>query len=168
MNGWTKERQLKYPETWAKIVKDSKARCKGKSFSPSTQFKKGIKHTDEWKKNISDRAKKSGQQPPILLGENHPRWKGGYANTLMNQKKRRALKMGAKGSHTFGEWELLKKQYNYTCPICNRKEPNIKLTEDHIIPLSKGGSNWIENIQPLCRSCNSRKGNRIKKVGVGI
>ena len=65
------------------------------------------------------------------------------------------------GSHTFGEWELLKKQYNYTCPCCGLSEPfNQKskhLTEDHIIPLSKGGSDLIENIQPLCLSCNIKK-----------
>jgi len=61
------------------------------------------------------------------------------------------------GKFTFQEWEQMKKDYNFTCPICKRKEPEIKLVRDHIFPIVKGGRHCKENIQPLCISCNCRK-----------
>lgn len=114
----------------------------------------GLKRTEEQKKKNGDahRGEKAGNwKGGITLGENRKK----YYN--FKSLERHTRKMKAEGSHTFGEWELLKKQYNYTCPCCKRKEPEIKLTQDHIIPLSKGGSDNIENIQPLCFSCNSKK-----------
>ena len=97
-----------------------------------------------------------------------PAWKGGITQYESNKKYRKnhpdriahlkarryARKKGAKGSHTLKEWEELKKNYNYRCVYCGKKK---KLTKDHIIPLSKGGSDYIRNIQPLCKSCNSKK-----------
>ena len=91
---------------------------------------------------------------------NKNRWKGGYENHLMHARNRRVMKLNAEGNHALEEWSELKKQFDYACIACMRIEPDITLSEDHIIPLTKGGSNNIENIQPLCRSCNSRKGNR--------
>ena len=76
----------------------------------------------------------------------------------MGAMRYRARKMGAEGTHTLEEWEALKKEYIFRCAACGEQEPVIKLTEDHIKPLSIGGSNCIDNIQPLCRTCNCKKG----------
>lgn len=95
------------------------------------------------------------------IGDSHPNWKGGYENKLMHNRNRRILKLKAKGSHTLQDWLNLKKKFNFMCLCCKKFEPEIKLTEDHIIPLSKNGTNDILNIQPLCRSCNSIKKDRI-------
>lgn len=73
---------------------------------------------------------------------------------------RRALKKGNDGTITAQEWQGLKEKFVHTCLKCGRREPEIQLTLDHVIPLSKGGTNSIDNVQPLCRSCNCSKGTK--------
>jgi 5-methylcytosine-specific restriction endonuclease McrA len=72
--------------------------------------------------------------------------------------RRRALEVNAHGSHTAEEWCAILKKYKNRCADCGFKGP---LTEDHIIPLSKGGSDFAYNLKPLCQSCNSRKHNKL-------
>ena len=45
-------------------------------------------------------------------------------------------------------------------PWCSICYVTTNLTVDHIIPRSRGGTNDPDNLQVLCRSCNSRKGRR--------
>jgi 5-methylcytosine-specific restriction endonuclease McrA len=96
-------------------------------------------------------------------GENNPLWKGGYENKLWHNRQRRILKLQNSGSHTQEEWENLKNLSNLTCVCCKKREPEITLTVDHIVPVSRGGSDNIENLQPLCKSCNSKKHDKIIK-----
>lgn len=79
--------------------------------------------------------------------------------TISHLKARRyAREKNADGSHTLQEWQSLKDKYNHRCAMCGREA---KLTKDHVIPLSKGGTDYISNIMPLCRNCNSKKHNKI-------
>jgi hypothetical protein len=74
------------------------------------------------------------------------------------ENKRRSLKKSAKGSFTNQEWIDLCNKYDNKCLCCGEKK---KLTRDHVVPLSLGGDNDINNIQPLCLSCNCSKHDRI-------
>lgn len=77
------------------------------------------------------------------------------------EKRRKARKKNGNGNHTIKEWANLKLSYGNLCVFCQKSEPEIKLTEDHIIPLSKGGTDYIGNIQPLCFSCNASKQDKV-------
>jgi hypothetical protein len=74
-----------------------------------------------------------------------------------NKRVRRFRIRNNGGVHSIEEWEAMKMQYNLTCPSCKKKEPEIKLTRDHIIAVSAGGTDDIKNIQPLCVKCNASK-----------
>lgn len=87
-------------------------------------------------------------------------WRGGIATPerkRWHNANRRAARLGSGGSHTEDEWENLKEEYGYACLRCGKAEPEIMLTRDHIVPISRGGRDDIQNIQPLCRSCNGSK-----------
>lgn len=71
-------------------------------------------------------------------------------------KARRARKYGAKLSDfSMAQWREIKSMYNYLCVYCGKKPK--KLTMDHIIPISRGGSHTASNIVPACMSCNASK-----------
>src|SRR5690242_11498587 len=81
----------------------------------------------------------------------------------------RARKLGNQGRFTAREWKALCEHYGNRCLCCGRTPPEITLSVDHVVPLSRGGANTIDNLQPLCRSCNSHKRKKIidyrQKVG---
>lgn len=83
-----------------------------------------------------------------------------YRKTENGREVRRitkARRRGAVGSFSPVEWNALLAEHGYKCAHCESSE-NIEI--DHIVPIALGGTNTIDNVQPLCRSCNSSKGSR--------
>lgn len=76
------------------------------------------------------------------------------ANTAKRAERLEAARQ--KGTHTALEWEVLKKVLGPACVRCG--EDGWKLEKDHIIPIYQGGSDSIDNIQPICAPCNVGKG----------
>jgi 5-methylcytosine-specific restriction endonuclease McrA len=73
-------------------------------------------------------------------------------------RRRRARKKAAPVcDFTAAQWRALCKAVGYRCAYCGKRFPFKQLTQDHITPLSKGGSHTLSNIIPACASCNSSK-----------
>lgn len=71
---------------------------------------------------------------------------------------RRARKLGIEGSFTAEEWRAIKGRQNGRCALC---QAECDLTVDHIVPLARGGTNFADNIQGLCGTCNRSKGDKL-------
>ena len=69
--------------------------------------------------------------------------------------RHRAKKLGNGGSHTAAEWRELCEQWGNRCLCCGATKD---LTCDHVVPVKYGGRDSKDNLQLLCKSCNSRKG----------
>ena len=118
-------------------------------------------HRDEWlarqrRYRAAWRAR-NRERYNALSRAYHRRRRAEWPERYAAAKQRRRARLSDAGHFTAIEWSLLKASYAYTCLACGRGEPEIRLTVDHVVPLVQGGSNTIGNIQPLCRSCNSRK-----------
>ena len=68
--------------------------------------------------------------------------------------KRRAIKTQAGGYFTPEEWFTLCFAVGFKCLRCGKTRP---LEADHVVPVIKGGTSWLHNIQPLCEECNLKK-----------
>jgi len=72
----------------------------------------------------------------------------------INKDTRRLNEIRGGEWHSEEEWQALLAACSGKCLRCGSTE---RITRDHVIPVSRGGANSIDNIQPLCWPCNSWK-----------
>jgi len=81
----------------------------------------------------------------------------------MHDRNKRAKRRGAEGKHSAEDIARIWNEQEGLCAICGMPLDGTEHV-DHIIPLSRGGSNWPDNIQLLCPPCNMTKGAKVDGV----
>jgi hypothetical protein len=137
-----------HPTHWDRLSHDCKA-CKSERGKRNYQQNKQARLAANRKWYQENRAKRGAK---IVEWRRRNR---DAAHAIWHRY--RARKLDAGGSFTAKEWRALVAFYapDGRCLGCGAVAP---LTKDHVIPLYQGGNNDIGNIQPICRPCNSAKG----------
>jgi len=114
-----------------------------------------VAHPEVWRKGAATQRARY----PEKVAERRLKW--GRDNpdkvaTLL--ARRRFRKANAEGRHTADEWASLILSHGGACYDCGMVA---KMTRGHLVPFARGGSDWITNVVPQCRACNSRQGTKI-------
>lgn len=133
-----KEKYKENPEIVKKRARDWNVNNKEKKVEKSHKWY--LDNTERTKKNV------------VIWQKNNPEKLKAHRRNRRAREKGSGLKISSK------QWEILLEQYECRCLRCGKV--GIKLTMDHVLPLSLGGEHRIENIQPLCKPCNSAKGTK--------
>ena len=142
-------------------------------------YKAGRKEEDKlymqrWRKENQEQVKeydeKYRREHAQHMSERHKAYCGVYYKTerglvqmRVSSQNRRARKRNAVGTHTTDElYAQLQRQKN-TCYYCKRTLEASRRSwhAEHVEPLSRGGSNSIDNIVIACRECNLSKGHKL-------
>lgn len=97
-----------------------------------------------------------------ILNARHKNWRDHNQDTLRwyDANRRSSIRSTPKSLRiTSEEWDDIKKRFDYRCAYCLTRPD--KLTQDHVVPLCRGGSHTKDNIVPACKGCNCKKGSVI-------
>jgi len=142
------EKNMEYCRKYAEANQDKiREKARARKSSPEERKKASIQAAIRYRENREVLKEKSRVAQKLMSSEQR----------FVRNHRYRANKMGSIGSVTENEVRLLVNYYERTCAYClNREATQI----DHIVPLSRGGANGIENLVPSCGLCNTRKNSR--------
>jgi len=96
--------------------------------------------------------------PLLILGQTSEQQSRRRRLRQVVDARREAQKRNAPlNDFTAAQWLEVQEAQEHRCYYCGKRSKG-HLTQDHLTPLSQGGSHTLHNVIACCRSCNSRKG----------
>lgn len=84
---------------------------------------------------------------------------------MVKHRRKSYLRAPVKFSSNRWNRKHLVDKYGNTCHICVKPiESMADVTVDHVVPLSKGGADTLDNMRPAHAACNHEKGDKYETV----
>lgn len=128
-------------------------------------YEKELRAKGEWR-SAPFRSTPEFMEKERLRGRKRRQDVSGNPHRAFLTRRYLARKFNAQGYCTKEQLRWRWEYYGNRCWICNSEATET----DHVIPLSKGGTNWPANLRPICKPCNVRKSNTwpYKPLPIGV
>lgn len=112
----------------------------------------------EYRQRPENKLRATEQRREARIHWTEEQWAEFRRKRTAGKLKHREQRYSSPVRHSEAQWLALLAACGYKCVKCGCGDSIIG--RDHVIPLSLGGSDAIDNIQPLCLECNSAKNNQ--------
>lgn len=136
-----------------KIAKYCSRKCKDALHYSKHAEERRLSQARYRKAHRSERKEYDARRPS-RAAEHRARYQSNPTEYMRHRDSRR----GAIGQYSESEWRRLLARHGNSCAYCGSGQ---EIERDHVIPLSRGGTNYIGNILPACRKCNRSKFNHL-------
>ena len=153
------------PEAWRQRSKDWREKNLNRVIAKNREWKEANPdYAKQWSRENRDHVREMSRQwyrdnTARRLAADKAWRKANPDKAIAIVERYRARLAAAPGSFSVEDVERLLEEQGYRCNGCGRDLLR-RFCADHIIPLSRGGTNWPDNIQILCHPCNTSKGDK--------
>jgi 5-methylcytosine-specific restriction endonuclease McrA len=152
-----RQRRLVVTLAWIELHKEERL-AYGRDYARANRAKHAAwKVANKDQVNALARAARAANPGPAnARATRYSRSPKGKLNGVVGGRRRRARRFAAEGSFTSADVLRIGVRQKWKCHWC-AKPTKRKYEVDHIVPLSKGGTNWPSNLAISCPRCNRRK-----------
>lgn len=153
-----RDKTREYNQKWNAANPDKRREWSRKWEAENRDRKRELER--KWRDANPDKVRESSRRWEAenrdKIREKNRKWEAANPDKRKNLRHRRRANLEGYISDT--DWRSLVAHYG-CCLACGRSD--VALAMDHIVPIAKGGKHDIDNVQPLCQSCNSSKRTKI-------
>lgn len=137
-----KEEKRRYAASY-NLLNTKKNKERQKKYRESHGDVKRRYYRSHREKMLGQSQRYAKEHPEVIIASRH--------------KRRGRMSHTKDGTVTAGKLRKLFETWTGICPVCGKTS---KPSLDHILPLSKGGTHTLSNLQLMCKPCNSKKGSK--------